>query len=236
MGHMSAWPLRLLALVLCLPAGAAAAERVRNQGGARADRVAPAQAEWPIQDALEREGADESDETAHGQPGEVTGALPQRAASSPRSRATSRAEGPAPRRSVKPVAAPKAVKPKAPARQPAAAKPHARRAVPLPPERPEPAPVTAATDPTPQPDTTGSVETPMAWPELPVPPSPTVIETVTYDFTTGVKRTVLRDGMSYQEAFDPKAFHRLGAAPPVAAGQRSDAAQPSGGPAPPELK
>jgi hypothetical protein len=66
---------------------------------------------------------------------------------------------------------------------------------------------------TPPPETTGSVEAPISWPELPVPPAPSVLETVTYDFKKGLKHTVLRDGTVYHEAFDPKAFYRFGAAP-----------------------
>jgi hypothetical protein len=133
-------------------------------------------------------------------------------------------------RSAKQVSKPKAAAPKAAARQ-AAAKPRVLTVVPLPPVRPEPAPVTVMAEPTPQPDTdtTGSIEAPaMVWPELSAPPSPTVIKTITYDFTTGMKRTVLREGMSYQEAFDPKAFYRVGATARSTNGERSDAAQHSG--------
>lgn len=225
---MSAWPLRLLALVLCLPAGTAAAQRAPDQVAARADRLAPSRDEWPLQDMPEPEQPDEADE-----PGEVTGALPQRAAASSRRGAAPRAERKAVRRSEKPVPKPKAAEPKTTERkagaQRAAAKPRVTKAVPLPPIRPDSAPVATAIEPTPQPDTTGSVEAPtMVWPELPAPPSPTVIETISYDFTTGMKRTVLRDGTSYQEAFDPKAFYRVGATLAAANGQRSEAAQHSG--------
>jgi hypothetical protein len=230
---MSAWALRLLALVLCLPAGAAAAQRGPDQVAARTDRLAPSGGapDFGLANSPDQPD-DEGDE-----PGEVTGALPKRAAASSRRAAAPRAERKAARRSEKPAPKPKAAAPKAGARRTAPKTP-VTKAVPLPPMRPESAPVAAAIEPTPQPDTTGSVEAPtMVWPELPAPPSPTVIETITYDFTTGMKRTVLRDGTSYQEAFDPKAFYRVGAAPAAANGQRSEANRHSGErPAMPEAK
>lgn len=177
----------------------------------------------PLQDAPEPEHPEGAYE-----PGEVTGALPRRAAASPRRGTAPRAERKAARRSQKPVPRPKAAERNTAPRR-AAATPAIVKAVPLPPVRPEPAPTAIVTEPTTQPDITGSVEAPpMVWPELPAPPSPTVIETITYDFTTGMKRTVLRDGTSYQEAFDPKAFYRVGAAQPAANGKRSEAAQHSG--------
>jgi hypothetical protein len=231
-GHMSAWALRLLALVLCLPAGAAAAQRGPDQVGARTDRLAPSSV---APESGLANSPDQPDDDGD-EPGEVTGALPKRAAASSRRAAAPRTERKAARRSEKAAPKPKAAAPKAGARRTASKTP-VTKAVPLPPMRPHSAPVAAA-EPTPQPDTTGSVEArPMVWPELPAPPSPTVIETITYDFTTGMKRTVLRDGTSYQEAFDPKAFYRVGATPAAANGQRSEANRHSGeSPALPEAK
>jgi hypothetical protein len=61
----------------------------------------------------------------------------------------------------------------------------------------------------PEPASTASIETRSAEPEPPAVPAPTIIQTVTYDFTAGTKRTVLHDGTVYQETFDPKMFHKV---------------------------
>jgi hypothetical protein len=61
---------------------------------------------------------------------------------------------------------------------------------------------------TPSVDPEAAVVMPMAWAtSLPVPPGPTVIKSITYDFAQGIKHTRLTDGTVYEEAFDPKAFY-----------------------------
>jgi hypothetical protein len=57
-------------------------------------------------------------------------------------------------------------------------------------------------------DAEATLVTPIAWAtSLPVPPGPTVIKSITYDFAQGIKHTRLTDGTIYEEAFDPKAFY-----------------------------
>jgi len=41
------------------------------------------------------------------------------------------------------------------------------------------------------------------------PPGPTLVNTVTYDFSKGIKTTSLRDGATFIERFDPQAFFRV---------------------------
>jgi hypothetical protein len=276
----SAWPMRLLALVLSLPAGEAEARRVYYQVDGRTywyelseqaarDREAAQAAARVIQERVVRErgGPDgaaqagpaaEPTQVPEPEPDEVTGALPRAAAPSIRRPTASGTRAPPARAKPAAVRAAKPAAPKSAARKPAAQpkRPERPAAVAIepgrstaaeslePPPRPETGPVAdanvqAAMPPSNQaaaaPDTTGSVEAPITWPDLPVPPAPGVIESVTYDYINGLKRTVLRDGTTYQDTFDPKAFYRLGAAAPLGAGgPRSDAAPPSE--APPEQR